>query len=243
MTGFYYPFGAPMKERKYLSNEYRYGFQGQEMDDEIKGAGNLVNYKYRMHDTRLGRFFAVDSLFRSFPWNSTYAFSENGVTNSIELEGLEAHDLGGDQTVYGPYRDNESAQSAALEGDATVHLEEVEIQDDFSSASLMKENHGFPIWAEGNETYKGNLIDEPMDGAPYTPGGGTSRSSDVLMQTLEDISKLFELFSTGLEDPLDEVTVPVQGPPEPHNDGLSQLSKSLNMRRKHKKNTLYSLNG
>jgi RHS repeat-associated protein len=41
---------------------YRYGFQGQEVDKEIKGAGNSVNYKYRMHDPRVGRFFAVDPL-------------------------------------------------------------------------------------------------------------------------------------------------------------------------------------
>ena len=38
----------------------RMGFQGQEMDDEIKGDGNSVNYTYRMHDPRLGRFFAID---------------------------------------------------------------------------------------------------------------------------------------------------------------------------------------
>jgi hypothetical protein len=36
---------------------YRYGFQGQEMDGEVKGAGNSVNYKYRMHDPRLEKFF------------------------------------------------------------------------------------------------------------------------------------------------------------------------------------------
>ncbi|MEW4923102.1 RHS repeat-associated core domain-containing protein [Algibacter sp. 2305UL17-15] len=69
---------------------YRYGFQGQEMDDEIKGEGNSVNYKYRMHDPRVGRFFAVDPLASSYPWNSTYAYSENSVINSIELEGLES---------------------------------------------------------------------------------------------------------------------------------------------------------
>ena len=39
---------------------YRYGFQGQEKDDEVKGVGNSINYKYRMHDPRSGRFFAVD---------------------------------------------------------------------------------------------------------------------------------------------------------------------------------------
>ncbi len=68
---------------------YRYGFQGQELDNEIKGEGNSVNYKYRMHDPRVGRFFAVDPLFRDYPHNSPYAFSENRVIDGIELEGLE----------------------------------------------------------------------------------------------------------------------------------------------------------
>src|SRR5690606_599644 len=70
--------------------DYRYGFQGQEMDDEIKGEGNSINYKYRMHDPRVGRFFSVDPLFRKYPHNSCYAFSENRVIDAIELEGLEA---------------------------------------------------------------------------------------------------------------------------------------------------------
>ena len=69
--------------------DYRYGFQGQEMDDEIKGEGNSVNFKFRMHDPRLGRFFAVDPLDWKYPWNSPYAFSENRVIDGIELEGLE----------------------------------------------------------------------------------------------------------------------------------------------------------
>jgi RHS repeat-associated protein len=72
-------------------DSYRYGFQNQEKDDELKGAGNSVNYKYRMHDPRVGRFFAVDPLSSEYPWNSSYAFSENVVIDHIELEGLEKH--------------------------------------------------------------------------------------------------------------------------------------------------------
>ncbi len=72
------------------SNSYRYGFQGQEKDDELKGEGNSLNYTFRMHDPRVGRFFAVDPLFKDYPYNSTYAFSENRVLDAIELEGLEA---------------------------------------------------------------------------------------------------------------------------------------------------------
>lgn len=67
-----------------------YVFQGQESDDEIKGEGNSVNYKYRMHDPRLGRFFAIDPLASKYPHNSVYAFSENRVIDCRELEGLEA---------------------------------------------------------------------------------------------------------------------------------------------------------
>lgn len=68
---------------------YRYGFQNQEVDNEIKGNGNSVNYKYRMHDPRVGRFFAVDPLASKYPFYSPYSFSGNKVIHAIELEGLE----------------------------------------------------------------------------------------------------------------------------------------------------------
>ena len=78
-----------MPNRLITSSGYRFGFQGQEKDDEIKGAGNSLNYKYRMHDPRIGRFFAVDPLAPKYPHNSPYAFSENRLIDGIELEGLE----------------------------------------------------------------------------------------------------------------------------------------------------------
>jgi RHS repeat-associated protein len=75
--------------RNYSSPSYRYGFQGQEKDDEIKGNGNSLNYKYRMHDPRVGRFFAVDPLTAKYPHYTPYSFSGNKVIQFIELEGLE----------------------------------------------------------------------------------------------------------------------------------------------------------
>jgi RHS repeat-associated protein len=89
-TADYSPFGVELDGRSMRPEGYRYGFQNQEKDDEIKGEGNSVNYKYRMHDPRVGRFFAVDPLASKYPWNSVYAFSENRVLDAIELEGLEA---------------------------------------------------------------------------------------------------------------------------------------------------------
>ncbi len=83
-----------MPNRHGSNDTYRYRFQGQEKDDEIKGEGNSLNYKFRMHDPRIGRFFAVDPLDNKYPWNSSYSFSENRVLDGNEIEGLE----------YGPQR-------------------------------------------------------------------------------------------------------------------------------------------
>ncbi|MQP53594.1 MULTISPECIES: hypothetical protein [unclassified Flavobacterium] len=71
------------------SRDYRYGFQGQEMDNELKGRGNSLNYTFRMHDPRVGRFFATDPLEAKYPWYSPYQFSGNRLIDMIELEGLE----------------------------------------------------------------------------------------------------------------------------------------------------------
>ena len=68
---------------------YRYFFNGQEADIEVLGEGALHAFEYRMHDTRIGRFWSVDPLAGKFPWNSVYAFAENSPIGYLELEGLE----------------------------------------------------------------------------------------------------------------------------------------------------------
>ena len=71
------------------TSSYRYGFQGQEKNNELKGEGNSLNYKYRMHDPRIGMFFAVDPLAPKYPWYTPYQFSGNRVIDVVELGGLE----------------------------------------------------------------------------------------------------------------------------------------------------------
>ena len=83
-----------MPGRTESSSQYSYGFQGQEKDDELKGQGNSINYKYRMHDPRVGRFFAVDPLTAKYPHYTPYSFSGNKVVNAVEIEGLE------EQVIY-----------------------------------------------------------------------------------------------------------------------------------------------
>jgi RHS repeat-associated protein len=81
--------GMTMAGRSFVGEAYRYGFQGQEKDDELKGEGNSYAFKYRIHDPRLGRFLSVDPLAKEFAWNSTYAFAENSPIAFIDLEGNE----------------------------------------------------------------------------------------------------------------------------------------------------------
>ncbi|WP_159261263.1 RHS repeat domain-containing protein [Tenacibaculum maritimum] len=85
----YYPFGMLVPNRHGQADSYRYGFQGQEKDDEVKGEGNSINYRFRMHDPRVGRFFAVDPLTAKYPHYTPYSFSGNKVIAFGELEGLE----------------------------------------------------------------------------------------------------------------------------------------------------------
>lgn len=85
----YYAFGSGMAERSWSVKIYRYGFNNQEKDEEL---GEYYSFEYRVHDARLGRFLSVDPLSAEYPWNSSYAFAENRVINSIDLEGAEAKD-------------------------------------------------------------------------------------------------------------------------------------------------------
>ena len=68
----------------------RYLFQGQEMDDEVKGEGNSYTTEFRQYDPRLGRWMSLDPLMANFPWQSPYcAFDNNPVFFSDPL-GLAA---------------------------------------------------------------------------------------------------------------------------------------------------------
>ncbi|MFN8310015.1 MAG: hypothetical protein U0T73_08630 [Chitinophagales bacterium] len=85
----YYAFGSLMPGRTVTSGKYRFGFNGQLKDDDVTGTGNISDFKFRVCDLRLGRFYSIDPLSKSYPWNSSYAFAENRVIDGIDLEGKE----------------------------------------------------------------------------------------------------------------------------------------------------------
>jgi len=72
----YYPFGMLEPGRQYAQGAlgaYRYGFNGKEQDNEVKGAGDEIDYRMRVFGPRIGRFLSLDPLQKKFAWNSPYA--------------------------------------------------------------------------------------------------------------------------------------------------------------------------
>ena len=110
-----------MEERTGSAEGYRFGFQGQETDDEVYGPENTVSFKYRVHDARIGRFLSIDPLEVKYPWNSTYAFSENRVIDGVELEGLEVKLLN-DGTVIYMLQDGQGATQVAQDAQNTLGM-------------------------------------------------------------------------------------------------------------------------
>jgi len=64
-----------MPGRNGSTSDYRYGYQGSEKDDEVKGSGNSYTTRFRQYDPRIGRWQSIDPEF--IPWSSPYAGQKN----------------------------------------------------------------------------------------------------------------------------------------------------------------------
>ncbi|MBC7536579.1 MAG: hypothetical protein H7258_12880 [Ferruginibacter sp.] len=87
----FYPFGFQMPGRKYSqpNSSYRYGFNGKENDNEVKGEGNQQDYGMRIYDPRLGRFLSEDPITKDYPELTPYQFASNRPIDGIDQDGLE----------------------------------------------------------------------------------------------------------------------------------------------------------
>jgi len=67
--------------------EYRFGFNGKEQDNGIKGSGNSYDFGARIYDSRLGRFLSIDPKEATYPWQSPYVFAANNPILLIDENG------------------------------------------------------------------------------------------------------------------------------------------------------------
>jgi RHS repeat-associated protein len=85
----YYPFGMIIPNRNGNSPAYRYGFNGMEKDDELKGEGNSYDFGARMLDSRIGRWFAKDPKEGKYPSFSTYNYVLNNPIIYYDFDGRD----------------------------------------------------------------------------------------------------------------------------------------------------------
>lgn len=101
----YYPFGMEMPGRK-GGTGYRFGFNGMEKDDEVKGSGNSYTTEFRQLDPRIGRWLSLDPLMAKFPHQSPYVSFDNSPILVVDPTGLS-----GKKTNQGPPSEDECAKT------------------------------------------------------------------------------------------------------------------------------------
>lgn len=78
-----------MPGRKFVGGGYRFGFNGMEMDDEVKGNGNSYDFGARIYDPRLGRWHSIDILSIKYPGWSPYNYALNNPIFYLDPDGLD----------------------------------------------------------------------------------------------------------------------------------------------------------
>jgi len=153
---------------------YRYGFNGKETENDVKGIGNEQDYGMRIYDPRLGRFLSVDPLQKKYPYFSHYQFSGNQPIWATDLDGLEPHYRTGIKHIPSQY-DN-SAMEGTI-GDYTGLLSGYAIEYERKTYVIYENIHGTRQWyvEYDKDGWKGS----PTEFRWYNPAD--DRSFDYLM--------------------------------------------------------------
>jgi len=131
----YYPFGMTMPGRSYEAagiNGHRYGYNGKENDNEVKGEGNSLDYGARIYDPRVGRWLSVDPKAHLMPswtpyqmaFNSPLAFidSEGEIPTASEAARMAAHVYDGKTKLTGGWRVSSSFSKIHLEKESGIRM-------------------------------------------------------------------------------------------------------------------------
>jgi RHS repeat-associated protein len=78
-----------------LSSDYRYGYNGKEKDDEIKGEANQIDFGERMLDVRLAIWLSVDKARSLYPSIAPYVYCANSPVQYKDEDGSIVRDKNG----------------------------------------------------------------------------------------------------------------------------------------------------
>ena len=198
-----------MAGRKYTasSSKYRYGFNGKENDNDVKGEGNQQDYGFRIYDPRLVRFLSVDPLTKSYPWYTPYQFAGNKPINSIDVDGLEDHN------VVTNAVDNTLTSSGAdhvPSNDPTIHGNNITPWKD-----LLNFKRPSSLWNKTKERIGTNIIPLTTTNQIQSIEAGNSSTTNfdyyavkitTLPKSIKDGEQLFDFIRSNLGSFLDDKT-------------------------------------
>jgi RHS repeat-associated protein len=135
----YYPFGMLIPGRKYsISNtNYRYGFNGKELDKDISGT-TTYDYGFRIYNPGLGRFLSVDPMTKSYPWYTPYQYAGNKPTRYIDRDGLEESDNDlNNSMLYQTYQIKASITNTLIR--LSPNREKAKLREEFAKGGITDE--------------------------------------------------------------------------------------------------------
>ncbi len=135
----YFPFGMTMPGKN-GGSEYRFGYQGSEKDDEIKGEGNSYATEFRMLDPRIGRWLSVDPVTQ--PWQSPYCSMDNNPVRYNDPFGDKI--INGDRAIADQKKEKMVSANNSLTDFKTSH----NISDETSKKDFIKQGGNKKDWKE-----------------------------------------------------------------------------------------------
>ncbi len=141
------------------TSDYRYGFQGQEMDNEVKGEGNSYDFGARMLDPRVGRWFKMDRDFRKLPDLTPYGYVNNNPIRFIDPDGnflIDVHR----RITLNAFRKSKKSNAKDINVNILVYRQ--------------------AIYGNSINPYSGSVVAPDVRSLPWYLGGGGLKSVDAL---------------------------------------------------------------
>ena len=150
-----------------------------------------------MSNPRLGRFFAIDPLVKSYPWYSPYQFAGNQVIKARELEGLEPDvDVNLQATVviaFGSGGQSNTRISFGAGFSAKGGTNDASAQTSINFAFTLSDGGlGTTQGSSGQNQFQGSFVISPA----LTIGGGTGKSLPTNTFTSSTITGVNNTFNT-----------------------------------------------
>ncbi len=148
-----------MDGRSFDTSAYRFGFGGQEKDEDINSNGNVYTAQYWEYDSRLGRRWNVDPLINNYPQNSSYSCFNNIPTFLIDENGLEPGPtkINGADRKISKYRRKENKLQRQLGGNLNQQALDLAMQN----------RYGRRNWMYARSKHKNNTKDNQSENGLY----------------------------------------------------------------------------